>query len=151
MTPHIRGPQIPQKSRNCLKLPAARRMPWSKLHPKDPQVLGTTIWNLVAQAAWCPACVHTCLILCSWMVPEGAALKKKSRLNEVITTWCLRRNSSYLIPLHTNAMVSTVGCTTLYMILPVAFLSQKMWCTKNVMDNVKLIGTIRDLNQHRSL
>ena len=67
-----RSAKIFQKSRNRLKIPGARRMTKSKFHSEEPQILGTTMQNLVTTVTWHPAIVHACMwiiyvkISCSW-------------------------------------------------------------------------------------
>ena len=49
-----------QKCKSHLKILGAWRVTWSKYHTKDPQVLGSTVQNLVATATWRPGFVHRC-------------------------------------------------------------------------------------------
>ena len=49
-----------QKCKSHLKILGAWRVTWSKYHTKDPQVLGSTVQNLVAAATWRPGFVHRC-------------------------------------------------------------------------------------------
>jgi len=46
------GAQTFQTSKSNLNILGARRVIGSKFHPKDPQVLGATVQNLVTQVTW---------------------------------------------------------------------------------------------------
>jgi hypothetical protein len=50
--------QIFQTSRNHLKILGARWETWSKFHTEDPQMLYTSLQNLVAQITLHPGFVH---------------------------------------------------------------------------------------------
>jgi hypothetical protein len=50
----LRGTQIFRKPRSNLKILGAQMLPGGKFHTEFPQVSGTTIYNVVAKAAWHP-------------------------------------------------------------------------------------------------
>jgi len=52
--------QIYSKSRNYLKILGSRRLKRNKFHTEDPQVLATTVVNVVATVVWRPGFVHNC-------------------------------------------------------------------------------------------
>jgi hypothetical protein len=61
------------KSRNHLRILGARRVTWSKFRRKDPQILSTTVKNLVAVATGRPGLVQPSVILDSY----GVVLKHR--------------------------------------------------------------------------
>jgi len=54
-----RGAKIFLKSMSHFKFLDPRKVKWGKFHTEDPQILGTTVPNLVATATWDPRFVHT--------------------------------------------------------------------------------------------
>jgi hypothetical protein len=54
------GANIFHRCRSHLKIPGTRWVAWSKFHTEDPEILGATMLNLVAQATWHPGFVHSC-------------------------------------------------------------------------------------------
>jgi hypothetical protein len=50
---HSRGAQIFQKSRSHLNIPGSKMVKWCNFHSDDPQILPTTVQNLVVTAPWC--------------------------------------------------------------------------------------------------
>jgi hypothetical protein len=54
----IRGAQVFQKSRSYFKIMGTIRVTFCKFHTEDPQVLGTTIQNLVTRMTWHSVFVH---------------------------------------------------------------------------------------------
>ena len=56
---HAKCAQIFQKSTSYLKTVGARTVACSKFRTKNPQILGMTTQNLVAQVPRPPVCVHT--------------------------------------------------------------------------------------------
>lgn len=72
-TYEYRSAPVFQKSRSHPKIPGTRRTTWSKFHTEDPQILSTTVQNLVTTVSWYPGIVHPCIniiwlcgISCSW-------------------------------------------------------------------------------------
>ena len=72
-TYEYRSAPVFQKCRSHPKIPGTRRTTWSKFHTEDPQILGTTVQNLVTTVSWYPGIVHPCIniiwlcgISCSW-------------------------------------------------------------------------------------
>ena len=57
----MQGAQILQKYRSHHRTVGTSGVTCSKFHPENPQILGTTQKNLVAQAAWRPVYVHLLL------------------------------------------------------------------------------------------
>jgi hypothetical protein len=53
--------QIFQMSSSNLKILAARTLTYRTFHPEDPQIIGTTLQNLIARVTWRPRFVHTCI------------------------------------------------------------------------------------------
>jgi hypothetical protein len=60
----FRGLQIFQKSSRQLKILGPRRVAGSKFYTEYPQILGTTVQNLVAPTAWPDKYVNPCPLWC---------------------------------------------------------------------------------------
>jgi len=54
----MQGAQILQKFRSHHRIVGASGVTCSKSHTENPQILGTTVQNLVAQATWRQVYVH---------------------------------------------------------------------------------------------
>jgi len=54
----VREAQVFQKSRSYFRILGTRRVIFSKFLSEDPQVLGTTIQNLITCMTWHPGFVH---------------------------------------------------------------------------------------------
>jgi hypothetical protein len=57
---YIRGAKVFQNSGNNLKILGARRVTLRKFYTERPEILGATLHNLVARAAWRSGFVHPC-------------------------------------------------------------------------------------------